>query len=294
MENNKNEIDLMELLIKIYLYLKKYWWIMLIGIVTGIVFTFAFGKSDSITYRSSMIISAKPDKDYMYAITFKEFSNRYEKNPAEAIVGIIDQAEGLIKDGDINRLAEKMNLSVSDLKGLKSISSEYKIEKGEAPGNIVNIFATSVNRDVYNKLGKGIVYLINHNTYVQNKNSEDSLMLLNMVKQIDVKLKELDSLQTKFLKNGKINDLIIFKDNSFFGESVMLNSLKEKLKNELQNIEEAKIVEDFYLPKPKPETKSIKIPLLINIVIFLFLSILLIFFIIFNKKAKLFEQNRRQ
>ena len=173
----------------------------------------------------------------------------------------------------------------------KVISSFYKTEKGEAHGNIVKINATSSNQDVYNNLGNGIEYLINNNAYVKSQISEDSLMLINIIRKIDIKSKELDSMLSKLLKNGKSNDLIIFKDNSFFGESVMLASLKEKLIKKLQNLDQVKIVEDFYVPESK--TGSIKTALILNSIIFLFLGFIIIFFIVFNKKAKTFNQNRK-
>ncbi len=292
MENNKNEIDLLELLIKLYLYLKKYWWIFGIALIFGIVFTFIKYKTVNKLYKSSMIMSAKSDNDYMYALTFKEFSKRYEKNPAELIIGIINQVNELVKSDNLDILAHKMNVKPSELSGLKSISSEYKTEKGEAPSNMVKITAVSGNKKVFNILGKGFEFLINNNPYVKSEISDDSVMLTNIIRKIEIKSKELDSLQTKFLKNGKINDLIIFKDNSFFGESVMLESLKEKLIKELQNIKKVKTVEDFYMPKFT--TESIAKALVINVLIFLFLGFIIVFFIVFNKKAKEFEKKRKK
>ncbi len=292
MENNKNEIDLLELLIKIYLYLKKYWWILIISVLAAIIFTFIKNKSSVKSYNSSMIVYAKQNDNYMYAVTFKEFSKRYEKNPAEVITGIVSQANELIKSKNLDILARKMNLKKEDLKGLKGISSFYKTEKGEAHGNIVKINARSSNQDVYNSLGKGIEYLINNNAYIKSQISEDSLMLINIIQKIDIKTKELDSMQTKFLKNGKFNDFIIFNENSFSSESVMLFSLKEKLIKKLQNLNQVKIVEDFYVPKS--EIVNIKTALIINSLIFIFLGIFIIFLIVFNKKAKAFDQNRKK
>ncbi len=291
MENNRNEIDLLELLIKIYLSLKKYWLVLLISVLAGIVLTIMKNIYFDKSYSSSMSVSVKPENDYMYAITFQKFSNRYEKNPAEIVTGIINQANKLIKSDNISLLAKKMNLSKSDLSGLKSISSAYNFEKGEAPGSIIQIKASSSDSKIFKKLGNGILYLINNNSFVKEKISEDSLMLVRIIKKIDIKLSELDSLQSKFLKNGKITDFFIFKNNSFFGESVKLTSLKERINKDLKNLKEVELVENFYIPKTK--YASIKMPLLLNSIIFLFLGIIIIVFIEFNKKAKSFEQNQK-
>ncbi len=288
--DNKNEIDLFELLIKIYLYLKKYYLVIIIAVLSAVVFTFAKNYSSPEKYTSSMILSVKPDNNYMYAITLKEYAKRYEKNPAEIITGIISQANEMLKNGNTEILAKKMNIDTKDLKHLKSISSIYKFDKNEAPGSIVKVNATASNKIIFNNLGNGIINLINNNSYVKSKTSEDSLMIINIIKTTDKKIKELDSLQEKFLKDGKINDLIIFKDNSFFGESIMMTSLKEKLKNELQNIKQAKLVENFYTPGAVKT--SIKTALIINTAVSLFFAVFIIAVIVFIKKAKDYEKNR--
>jgi len=292
MEHKNNEIDLLELLIKTYLYLKKYWWIFVIAIILGGIFTLIKNHYLDKNYKSSMILSVKPDNDYMYALTLKEFNKHYEKNPAEIINGIIEQSNELIKNGNFDILAKKMNLNNEYIKGLKSVLSEYRFEKGEAPGNSVKITVNSSNQKVFNKLGEGLLFLINNNSFVKKKNTEDSLMLINIINKTDVKIHELDSLQSKFLKNGKVTDLFIFKDNSFFSESVKMNSLKEKLMNELKNLRQATLIEDFYLPKAD-KTNFTKTALL-NIFIFVILAFFVIVFIIFNKKAKAFENKLKK
>lgn len=286
-KHKENEIDLLELFIKIYLILKKYWWIFLISVIVGIAAAFVQSVNSADSYKSSMIISVKPENDYMYAFTFREFNKRYEKNPAELIVEIINQANELIENDNIGRLAKKMNFNEKQLQGLKTISSEHKTKKGEAPAEIVKINVVSTNKKIFNNLGKGLEFLINNNAYVKTRNYEDSLMLLKMITQIDIKSKELDSLQTKFLKNGKINDFFIFKQGSFFGESVMLSSLKEKLNNEIHNLKQVKVIEDFYIPKASKKSFSKKA--LTYVLLLFILSVIIIIIIIFNKKAKQYQ-----
>ncbi len=291
-KQRKDEIDLFELLIKIYLILKKYWWVMLTAVFIAIVFAFLQSRNSNDAYESSMIISVKPDNDYMYALTFREFNKRYEKNPAEEIIGILNQTDNLIANGKLKNVAEKMNLKEEDIDGITSLSCNYKFEKGEAPGSIVSINVSSSNSDVFEKLGKGIMFLINNNRYIKDKNSADSLMLSNIINTTDLKIRELDSLQ-KIYYSGKSNsEFIILKDKSFFTEGVMLNSLKEKLTNDLKNLKQAKIIEDFYIPKANKKGFS-KI-VLIDVVLFLILSLIVIFFIVFNKKAKQYQHLKKQ
>ena len=59
MENNKNEVDLLEILIKSYLYLKKYFWVFIIALTVGLIFAFIKNQYMGREYESSMILSIK-------------------------------------------------------------------------------------------------------------------------------------------------------------------------------------------------------------------------------------------
>ncbi len=291
MVNDKGEIDLIELMIKIYLYFRKYWYILALGVVAGVAFTFFQNMAKPKSYESSMLLSVKKEQNYMYAITFKEMYNRKEQNVGEVVADIIGQANKMLENENFEQLAERMHLKPTDLNGLKSISAVYSAkEDNEVVKNSIMVNAVSSKKEVFHKLGRGIETLVNQNKYIKNKTSEDSLMLCKIIAQIDKKNKVLDSLLANFFHIKSKMDLFIYQENSFFGESVMLSSLRENLRRELQHIQYVRLIEDFYVPAPKE--KSLKSSFGINIIIFLFLSVFIVFFIIFRNKVKNFEQNR--
>ncbi|MCF6365102.1 MAG: hypothetical protein L3J35_02760 [Bacteroidales bacterium] len=282
--SNKNEIDLIELLIKVYLYLKKYIWVLIIAISIGVIFTVIKSKSRKATYISSMVLKTKSENDFMYTFTFREFQNRFQKNPGELIVKIISSANELRKNGNLKALSKRMELTEEQVKKISSITASYNNKKGEAISNLVTINAVSTNKDVYKYLSNGIINYINNNSYINEKNKSDSIFLKQVIAKIDIKINELDSLQTKFMRSGNVKDIFIYKQNSFFAENIMLSSLKEKLIKELSGTKQTQIIEGFYLPKPTK--KSIKSALIINVAIFVFIALFIIFFLIINKKAK--------
>ena len=280
---NRNEIDLIELLIKIYLYLKRYVWIFLIAIAIAIIFTILKSTFQKPVYTSSMVIETKSENDFMYALTFREIQQRFEKNPGELIVKIINSANNLIQNGNIEVLANRMGITTEEAIQINSVSASYKYTKGEAVSNYVTINVSSSNKIIFKDLNTGIKNYINNNTFIKNKYSSDSIFLSNIIKKVDKKIIELDSLQNKFLKDGIVSDMFIFKESSFFLENIMLTSLKEKFIEELNNLDQINIVENFYIPQKKsPFNKN---DFIINIAVFIFLSFIIIFIIIINTKA---------
>lgn len=283
MERNRNEIDLIELLIKIYLYIKRYLWIFLIAIAIAIIFTILKSILQKPVYTSSMVIETKNENDFMYALTFREIQQRFEKNPGELIVKIINSANNLIQNGNIEVLANRMGITSEQAEQINSVSASYKYTKGEAISNYVTINVSSSDKIIFKDLNTGIKNYINNNTFIKNKYLSDSIFLSNIIKKLDKKIIELDSLQNKFLKEGIVSDMFIYKENSFFLENIMLTSLKEKFIEELNNLDQINIVENFYIPIKKSAFN--KNDYIINIAVFIFLSFIIIFIIIINTKA---------
>ncbi|NPA67310.1 MAG: hypothetical protein GXO50_01745 [Chlorobi bacterium] len=294
MKEDRNEIDLLELLFKIYFYLKKYAVILVAAVIAAVLVTFAANIYDKKEYKSSMILSVKQDNDYMYAVTMKEVPKRFEKNPAEAVTGIIMQADNIIKNGNFETLSRKMNIPVAKLKGLKSITAEYSLEKNSAPGNIVKINAEANNTEIFEILGKGVLNMIEENPFIKDKYDNDSVFLANVIANVENKIKKIDSLQSKYLKTGNADELILFKNESFFGEAVSLSSLKAKLLKELSDLQQAQIVEDFFVPQKTSGKSSFLKTLIINIIIFLFSAVIIISFIVFNQKAKEYQKTKNK
>ena len=289
MENNKNEIDLIELFIKIYLYLRKYAWIILIAIIIGVVFSVVKSKFQKPVYTSSMIIETKTENNYMYAMTFKEFQERFEKNPGELIVKIINSANDLRRNGNIQVLADRMGLTTEKIQQISSISANYNYTKGEPISDYVTIIATTNNPDIFKPLNAGIINYINNNNYIKNIYIADSVLLTDIISKVNVKIIELDSLQKQLINEDiKKLDISLLGGKSYIMQSIQLVTLKEKLKIELSNLDQVKIVEDFYIPNPTK--RSYKSGLIANISIFIFIGLMIIFFIILNKKAMQYKK----
>ena len=282
--NTKNEIDLIETFLKIYIYLRKYFWIFIIAVSAGILFTIVKNVLSGSNYHSSMIIETKTKSNYMYAITFEEFQDRFEKNPGELILKVLNSANSLIENNNFTILAERMGLTEDQTEQIISINAQYKYIKEEPVSNFITIYANTKNPNLFNPLNNAIVNYINNNKYIKELYITDSIFLSKVISEIDIKIKELDSLQNQIMNdNLEKSNITIMGNASFMTESIQLVSMRGKLQSELNNLEKVNIVEDFYIPK-KSSFFKIK-EMIINIFIFILISFFVLLLIIINKKA---------
>jgi hypothetical protein len=289
MEKNKNEIDLIELLIKTYLIIRKYIIILIIPIVIGIVYTIIKSVSKTPIFSSYMIIKAQTEDDFMYTITLKEFQNKFDKNPVEIIEKIIKEASDYRSNGNLEILSKRMNLPEEKVKQLVSLSTSYKYEKGEAYSNLITIHARTTDPKLYMELSSGITNYINNNEYIKNKYVSDSILLSNTISKLDDKIHELDSVQKQLLKKGIYqSNITIAGEFSLFAESIQLTALKEKLNSKINVLNKAVVIESFYIPS-KADKNSNK-DFYINGIISIFIGILIILFIVLNKKANQYQK----
>lgn len=285
MENNRNEVDLIEAIVKFYLYLKKYYLILIISLVAGIIFSFVKTKIQDPVYSSSMIIESKADSDFLYAISLNEEENEVRQNHGQIIVELINSLNSLRINENIETLIKKTKLTTEQIRPLISVEAFYKYKKDEPENNLVTVIAASSSPETFKYLGQGIINFINTNDYIHSKYTSDSVYLSNVIKNIDLKIGQLNenkgNINLPKIGKDKISDPLI--------ESVKLFSLKEKLLNEMKKLNKSKIIEDFYIPVIN---KNIKRTFILNTILFLLAGILTIIFLIIHRKSKNISQKQ--
>ncbi len=289
MEKNRNEIDIIEFLLKIYLILRKHLIFIIIPLALGIVYTVIKEQTKADVYGSNMVLKIQPEEEYMYTVTMKEFLNKYDKNPVEIVEKIMKEASDFRANGNYELLSERMKLPVEKIKQIKYLGTSYRYEKGEAYSELITINAKTTNPELFLELNQGIINLINSNRYVESKHLSDSILLSNLISKLDNKIKELDSVQKQLLKKGIYqSNITIVGEFSIFAESVQLTALKEKLILKLSRLQRAEIVEPFY--KPGSAEKSFKKDLIINSILSIFIGLIIILFKIVNQKANRYQK----
>lgn len=290
MDNNNNEIDIVELLLKTFIFFKKYLIIFVIAIILG----FAFGKIKTnrlVTYyNSEMLLISKIQNDLDYKIMPRIRKDNNIGNTA-IITNIVNTAQSLIKSQNFELLEQRTGIDKKQLQEIVNINSKIVADDNSADFDYITVNVTVKNPEILNNLGAGIINFINNNEYIKEKTHKDSLLILELIAQTDKKIETLEEYQKKTLQNSRTEIMLIGK-SSIFSESVDLMSYKQKLMQELYSLSAARMVENFYTPKYKAAKSS-------NAVyIYPFLFFALAFFIALiieiNKKSKEIIRQKEQ
>ncbi len=283
MQNNNNEIDIIELILKIYIYTKKYILVFAIAIILGAIVGFFKNKTTTTRYKSEMIIISKIQNDLSYK-TMARTRKNIDVGDNDVIVNIIKAFQQKLSNKNYVFLSKQTKLTELELKNITTISAKIIEDDNSADFDYLSINVNSTKPDVYKNLSLGIINYINNNNYIKNKYKKDSILIQELIAQTDKKINDLEEYSAqKFDKNN--NDFVIMNDNSVYGESVHLMAYKQKLVQELNSLKTATIIEDFYIPNSPIITSSTKVIIMYSVIFFI-LSILLVLLLIINKKAK--------
>jgi len=254
MENRNTEIDLLELIAKLFIYIKKYFWIFIVAIILAIVFSFVKNKMYTKTYTSSMLLRVNDENkqllDYREIIFFPKDDNT--KKMGELVTRIINTSEILRSNGNYQILANRMNINLELIKDINSIDAE----NNDFEEKLITITVSANNVDLFKNTEDGFVNFINSNQFVKAKKLRDSVFFTDLINNIN-------------------NQDVLSKEDLI---------LKEKLILSLKQINIVEKVEGFY--KPISNKFNLKKVLFINIFVSLFASLFIIIFIVFVGKLK--------
>lgn len=271
-QSNKNqEIDLLELGAKIYLFCKRRFILILCVTLIGAIIGF------------TKII---PSRDY-YSTRIIANSNVVSN---DILIGIINSLQLILDQKDAGRLSEKLNINTDIAKSIKGISaSSISIIAGEARFGIdIEVFDKLIVSDVVT----GLTEYVTNQSYIKEKSLIINKQRKELVSLLDTKIALLDS------TNAASNQLLIKKDifilnggQSSNKEMIDLFEKKQDIEKQIQLSKEIEIIEEASLITE--HSTGSKKSLFIYSFIFFALGLLIAIFIeILNKiKGHLKEKN---
>lgn len=283
MKKNNNEIDLVDLLLKLFIYTKKYFFVFAVAIVLGLVYGYIQNRNVAYNFKSEMIIVSKIQNELDYNM-MPRMKKEYNTGNVDIIDNIIKSAQKQISSRNYEYLSKRTGLTVDELKSVISISSKAVANDNSADFDYIEISASTKDKEIFTKLGKGIENYINNNEYIKRNNLKDSILISNLIKETNQKLEILSQYQDKTIKPNSNTEMLVVGENSVFGESVDMLSYKLKLEQELHSIKTARILENFFIPAGKTAASTRN--LIIYPAIFFIISIFIVIILILNKKAK--------
>ena len=250
MKKASNEIDLLELLAKIYFLFKRNKYIILIFAVIGIIIGILKSSKTEVYFQTEMIVKTaiEPNAVYNQLQTLSDFSS--SNNSA--------------------LLAEELNIAKEDARQIKHIEIE-KIEEIEEIEENEN-FLLKITLEVHNtkiipRIRKGLINFTQSNDFLNQQLKNKQKHFEQYLNEISEALKIIQSKEQQKINSDKFNESII-GDESYASQIIQLMDKKEKIEKKLSQNKPLNIIKDFHIPENKKRDTTTKVALYFAIGIF--------------------------
>lgn len=239
---NSDEIDLIELTIKIAKFFKKQRWVFITFILTGVSIGLLYHYIKPAVYESKMILQSD--------VLTESYSNR-----------ATESFKGLIKEKNWKTLASRLSITEADAANIKKIEINF-IKNEDAKEGIVRqgvLYKNTsnniiVNAEVYNteitpKLQDGIVSFLQNIDFVKVRVRQRQVYYSNLVAKIKEEINSLDSLKDKLFQGKTVYakgvEIMVLDPTKIHSEIVDLTKQKLEYENSLELVESIQVVEGF-------------------------------------------------
>ncbi|PKQ70623.1 Wzz/FepE/Etk N-terminal domain-containing protein [Raineya orbicola] len=273
------EIDLLELIIKIYKFFKKRFLLILAVMIAciglGVLSSFLVFQP---RYQSTMIFQSRS----MTASEVVEITNTLNNLVREENYNEIEKLTGLPKD--IAKNLEK-------LEAAPNREIQKNIDKDIRKDSTIALTIETTNNENLEKIQQGIVSYFENLPYVQKRKQLFKENKERLLAQIQKDIKHTDSIKRIVEASLFAKNPIILNSNSGFSKDLLLLYEAEgKVKEELAFIDDIKVIKGF-THYQKPRKFSIRDTLGISALIGFIVGILWSLVIEFNKIIRQREQN---
>jgi hypothetical protein len=259
MRKEENEIDLLELMAKIYRLLKRNKYIILafflLGLVAGI-----YKSTSSEAYYETKMIAKSP------------LSNTEVLNQLQAL-------NELQKNQSYTLLSKELNITEGQAKKIKSLIAENT----EEDSHLMQVKLEVYDNNLIPKIKEGIIHYLETNSYIKRelKNRMDHYQ--EYLERISEALEILREKEDK--KNiTQASKEILVSDETYSGQIIQLMNKKGNIESNLIQNQPLIVIKDFY--KPQNPQKDISIQLALYIGVGLILGIIVVFSITLIRKLE--------
>lgn len=240
------EIDLIELTIKIYGFFKKRILLIILcfvlSAIIGLVLSFI---SLEPRYQSAMIISSR-------SLTASE------------VAGIIKTLDELAEEENEKEIAkltgipEKLASKIYKIEAMPNREYQKNIEKDFRKDSTIAIKLETTEKDNWQIYQKGIVNYLENIPYVKKKTALYKEGQEELLKNVQKEIKHLDSLKriVEASVTGK-TQLILNSTSNFYSEIIKLYETENLIKNNLTSPNDIEVIKDFTNYK-KPKKFSLR------------------------------------
>jgi capsular polysaccharide biosynthesis protein len=240
------EIDLIELLIKIYKFFKK----RIVLILTSTIIAIGLGVAASFVlfqprYQSTMIISSR-------SLTASE------------VVGMISTLDNLAREENeaeiskLTKIPENLAKKIEKIEALPNRDFQKNVEKDIRKDSTIAIRLEITQTEKWQIYQDGIAYYLENMPYVKKKTALYKEGQEKLLQNIQKEIRHLDSLK-KIIEasgSGKVQ-LLLSNSGGIYSDILKLYEAEEKVKENLKFLNDIQIIKDFTNYK-KPKKFSLR------------------------------------
>lgn len=244
---NNDEIDLVELLVKIVLLIKRNLVQIIIFFVVGTGLGYAYAMIAPKVYESKMLVSSE--------ILTESYSEK-----------LFETLEKLINEKNIQELSSKLGLGENECEYLSKLTIESALKdkpQKEDEKKFFLITAEITDQSILPQLQEGLIKYFQENDFVRLRVDAKKKMHQDVIAKIDEELKSLEDFKKEISDGSFFNRSkgdVYFDPTNVNSRIVSLSQEREALKEKLVLVKSVEVVEGFtQFNKPVWPKKSVSL-----------------------------------
>jgi hypothetical protein len=265
MRKEANEIDLLELMAKIYNLLRRNIYIILAFVILGLI-AGIYKSTSSDPYYETRMIAKSP------------LSNTEVLNQLQALTE-------LKKNKSYVLLSQELNITEEQAKKIKTLIAE---KPEEEDSHLMQIKLEIFDNNLIPKIKQGIIHYLETNQYIKRELKNRQEHYEEYLDKITEALQILREQENKKNLPQAAKEILV-SDESYSGQIIQLMNKKGNIESKLIRNQPLIIIKDFY--EPQNPQKDISIQIAIYLGIGLILGIIVVFGITLIRKLETYRKN---
>lgn len=246
-KSDSGEIDLLELIVRFTNLVSKNLILIVVFLVIGL------GTSLWVYYTSQKVYESKM---IVYSDILTESSTK-----------LADNIKELIRDGNLNVVGEKLNLSPEEAMHLKDIEIEKALENIAASPEeqqrlFMEVTVEVTDNSILPKLQEGIINFIQNNDFVKVRVEQRKKNYRELIDKIKGEIQKLEAVKEK-IGSGTFNPqggTLFLEPSNPFSETVELYTKQLEYEEKLELVNSVQLVQGF-VPHNRPSKPKLSIAL---------------------------------
>ncbi|MCU0420035.1 MAG: hypothetical protein MUC38_10330 [Cyclobacteriaceae bacterium] len=270
-----DEIDLVELTVRVFRFFQRYFWLFVICTVGGVGAGAALYSVVPDIYVSKMVIQSD--------ILTESYSDR-----------ITESIDNLIDEGNYALLSQRLGLTTDQAEKLRSIEIE-SIKETKEQGKEESIFiitAEALDKSIITTLQDGIISYLRNNEFVKIRVQQRIEYYEKLILSIGEEIQSLDTLKQKLLAGKPIygksaGDMMLIDPTNIYDQIINLKRQQLEYRNALQLANSIQLVEGFTIYE-KPAEPKLSVAMAVGFALGFFAALAVVFVRWVSKTAETF------